>query len=153
MTTHPAERTLGLPLSADRPRVFLDSSVVKAYLEGVPPSARILDPKVLAAFRLAVNPIVIQEALSVAEALGQGGLLADLQSQVQILPVDLKRAESLLPSARELRDRLIHSNDILMLSSAMDCDILLTYDLTVGLVAGGELQVLTPEEFFRSNRL
>jgi hypothetical protein len=61
--------------------------------------------------------------------------------------VDLAKAEALLPHFRALRNRLAHSNDILILSSADECDFLVTRDKRLkSLVTAARPQVMTPEE-------
>jgi len=64
-----------------------------------------------------------------------------------VLPVDYAKAEALLPRVRALRNRLAHSNDILILSSASECDFLVTKDAVLKTLAtAGKPQIVTPEE-------
>ena len=61
--------------------------------------------------------------------------------------MDLEKAEAMLPRVRALRNRLAHTNDILILSSADECDFLVTRDTHLkNFVAAGKPQVVTPEE-------
>ena len=54
----------------------------------------------------------------------------------------------LLARAKAIRDRVVHSNDLLIASSANDSDYILTYDadLQSKLVTGNAIAV-TPEQF------
>lgn len=69
---------------------------------------------------------------------------------LKVLPVDFARAEALVPKARALRtlrNRLVHSNDILIVTSANDCDFLVTRETTLkNLVTTDNPEVITPEE-------
>jgi hypothetical protein len=70
-----------------------------------------------------------------------------IRDNLQVLPVDLAKAEALLPKVRGLRNPLVHSNDVLILSSAGECDFLVTNnELLKRLVTAGKPQVVTPEE-------
>ena len=76
--------------------------------------------------------------------------LERMLKQTDTLPIDMKAADTILPRAKELRDRALHSNDILVVSSAADCDYLITSDKFLGaLVIRDKPKVLTPEEFLR----
>lgn len=133
----------------DRPLAFLDTNVIVAYLEGKEPSARLFDDQVLHKVRLATNPIVLQEILTLAHVREDPEQLRQIRQRLEILPVNFERAESLLPHVTALRNRLAHSNDILIMSSAVTCDFLVTYDLAFrGAEVSGRPQILTPEEFF-----
>jgi predicted nuclease of predicted toxin-antitoxin system len=66
---------------------------------------------------------------------------------LRVLPVDFAKAEALLPRIRSLRNRVVNSNDILILSSADQCDFLVTSDADFkNLVTDEKPQVVTPEE-------
>jgi predicted nucleic acid-binding protein len=96
--------------------------------------------------RFAVNPIVLQELLLAADAADRPAF-ERIRDHLRVLPVDFAKAEALLPRVRALRNRLAHSNDILILSSAVECDFFVTRDaLLKALVTAGKPQVVTPEE-------
>lgn len=129
-----------------RPLVFLDTNVIVGYLRGEPTAARLFSAEAEGRIRFAVNPIVLQELLLAADAAGQPEF-ERIRDQLRVLPVDFARAEALLPRVRALRNRLSHSNDILILSSAVECDFLVTRDaLLKTLVTAEKPQVVTPEE-------
>ena len=59
----------------------------------------------------------------------------------------MAKAEALVPRAQALRNRMPHSNDLLILSSADECDFLVTSDVRLkDLVAADKPQIVTPEE-------
>ena len=67
-----------------------------------------------------------------------------------MLPIDIKTANTILPRAKELRNRALDSNDILVVSSAADCDYLITSDKFLGaLVTRDKPKILSPKEFLR----
>jgi hypothetical protein len=70
-----------------------------------------------------------------------------IRGHLRVLPLDFEKAEALLPRARVLRNHMTHSNDILILSSAGECDFLVTGDeVFKNLVTAEKPQIVTPEE-------
>jgi predicted nucleic acid-binding protein len=126
--------------------VFLDTSVIIGYLRGDPAAVQLFSAEADGRLRFAVNPIVLQELLLAADAAGRPEFERILD-RLHLLPVDFAKAEALVPRARTLRNRLTHSNDILIVSSAEGCDFLVTMDLLLkNLVAAEKPEVMTPEE-------
>lgn len=129
-----------------RPLVFLDTNVIVGYLHGEPSAVQLFSAEGEGRIRFAVNAIVFQELLLCAEAPGQPEL-ERIQDHFRLLPIDVTKAEALLPLVRGLRNRLVHSNDILIVSSAAECDFLVTRDaLLKSLVTAEKPRVVTPEE-------
>lgn len=129
-----------------RPLVFLDSNVVIDYLNGK--IDWLFGPAALERVRYAINPVVFQQTVLGADVAGHPDRLDAVRSRAEMLPVQFDRAQGLLPRARALRNRGMHSNDVLMFSSAADCDYLVTRHAMVGgLADGGKPVVLSPEEF------
>jgi predicted nucleic acid-binding protein len=129
-----------------RPLVFLDTNVIIGYLRGDPSTAKLFSAEATGQIRLAVNPIVLQELLLAADAAGRPEFQR-IRDHLRVLPVDFAKAEALLPRIRSLRDRVAHSNDILILSSADQCDFLVTSDADFkNLVTDEKSQVVTAEE-------
>ncbi len=138
-----AERTR---MHDPRPLAFLDTSVVVEYLNGK--IAWLFEPAALASVRYAINPIVLQETLLGANTAEHPERLDAVRARAEMLPVQFERAQGLLPRARELRARGLHSNDVLIFSSAADCDYLVTRDAMVGKLGNsGKPVVLSPDEF------
>jgi predicted nucleic acid-binding protein len=130
------------------PVAFLDTSVVIRMLKGEQPSASLLDDAVKTKARLAVNPVVLLQALALPEAVKNPALLNQLQEQLTVLPVDYSRSAEVLESNASLRQYLHHSNDVLILGNALDCDYLLTYDCNlVHAATDRRLNIVTPEQF------
>ena len=111
-----------------RPLVFLDTSVIIGFLRGNPPEAKLFSAEAAGRICFAVNPIVLQELLLAADAAGRPEF-EHIRDHLRVLPLDLVKAEALLPKVRALRNRIAHSNDILILSSADECDFLVTRDV------------------------
>lgn len=133
----------------DRTRslVFLDTSVIIGYLEGDPSTADLFSAEADGRVRFAVNPVVLQELLLASDIAGRPEF-ERIRGHLRVLPVDFAKAEALLPAVRALRNRLAHSNDILILSSADECDFLVTREVLLkNLVTGEKPKVVTPEEF------
>ena len=129
-----------------RPLVFLDANVIIGYLRGERSAALLFSAEAEGRVRFAVNPIVLQELLLAADAAGQPEF-ERIRDHFRVLPVDFSKAEALLPRVRLSGNRMAHPNDILILSSAGECDFLVTRDdLLKTLVTAGKPQVVTPEE-------
>jgi predicted nucleic acid-binding protein len=129
-----------------RPLVFLDTNVILTYLRGDPSAAKLFSAEAAGRIRFAVNPIVLQELLLAADAAGRPDL-EQIMDHLRVLPLDLAKAEALVPRVRALRNRLAHPNDILILSSADKCDFLVTRDVDFkDLTTDERPQVVTPEE-------
>jgi len=129
-----------------RPLVFLDASVIIGYVRGDPAAVQLFSAEAAGRIRVAVNGIVLQELL-LAGDIANRPEFEQIRDHLRVLPVDLAKAEALVPRARSLRNRLAHSNDILIVSSADECDFLVTSDLLLkGLVMAERPQVVTPEE-------
>ncbi|WP_413171349.1 type II toxin-antitoxin system VapC family toxin [Anabaena azotica] len=132
--------------SKNLPLVFLDTNVLAAYLRGESPSSNLFSQEMLKQVRLAINPVVLQELVFLAEAHKNPELLNELQEDVAVIPVNLEKAEEYLQYAANLRNRIAHSNDVLILSSAAECDYLVTYDKALRSLSTNKPQVVTPEQ-------
>jgi predicted nucleic acid-binding protein len=129
-----------------RPLVFLDTNVIIGFLRGDTAAAQLFSAEAKGRVRFAVNAIVLQELLLAADATGQPEF-ERIRDHLRVLPVDFEKAEALLPRVRALRNRLAHSNDILILSSAVECDFFVTRDAKLKMLVTAEKpQVVTPEE-------
>ncbi len=133
-------------VSRKRPLVFLDSSVILAYLQGDSSAAQLFSAEAQGRIRFAVNSIVLQELILTAD-LGRHPEFERIREHLRVLPINFSKAEALIPGIRNLRNRIVHSNDILILSSADECDFLVTNDRLLMSMAGNEKpRILTPEE-------
>src|SRR5437016_1766540 len=99
----PLER--GESTDRDRPLVFLDTNVIIGYLQGDPSAAQLFSAEADGRIRFAVNPIVLQELI-----LGHDAARPEfehIRDNLRVLPVNLAKAEALLPKVRDLRNRLV----------------------------------------------
>jgi predicted nucleic acid-binding protein len=131
----------------NRLTAFLDTSVLLAYLSGDEVVSKLFSNEVTSRVKFAVNPIVLQELFLSSEAHSHPELLRSIQEQLEILPLDPPRATKWVTRARELRNRIAHSNDLLILSSAAGCDYLVTDDIDFRALSPSEPKVVTPREF------
>ena len=66
---------------------------------------------------------------------------------LHILPLDLAKAEAMVPRVTALGNRSAHTNDILILSSVDECDFLVTRAQALkDMAISKKPQVVTPEE-------
>jgi predicted nucleic acid-binding protein len=130
----------GLPL------VFLDTNVIIGFIRGDPAATQLFSAEAAGRIQVAVNPIVLQELLLSVDGASRPEFEL-IRDHLRVLPIDLAKAEALLPQFRAMRNRLAHSNDLLILSSADECDFLVTSDVLLkSLVTAAKPQVVTPEE-------
>jgi predicted nucleic acid-binding protein len=130
----------------ERSLVFLDTNVILAYLQGDASAAELFEAEADGRICFAVNAIVLQELLLASDVAGWPEF-EHIREHLRILPLDFSKAEALLPSLRALRNQIVHSNDVLILSSAEQCDFLVTKDAHLKNVPAFEKpKVLTPEE-------
>jgi predicted nucleic acid-binding protein len=130
-------------------RVFLDTNVLLEYIRGKAELRQLFSAQVRERAAFAINGIVLQELLLARDNI-EGGL--DLTAVVPYLEVvgagvDLSSPDT-QAELRELRNRVMHANDVLILAGARSCDVLLTYDqdlLKIGETAAVRSE--TPEEF------
>ena len=139
------------------PLVFLDTQVILDYLRGKPAAVRLFDSEAANRLRLAINPIVAQELLLSADDAVRPAL-GKIVERMKMLPVDFAKVEKMVSEAARalqalpaesprLKKRLAHSNDFIILSSADECDFLVTYDDQLkDLAVGLRPEVVTPKE-------
>jgi len=136
--------------SNGKPLAFLDTNVLASYLRGESPSSQLFSSEISDRVHFAINPIVLQELLSLSEICKHPERLEEIQQEVSIVPLNLEKADEYLKQAANLRNRIAHSNDILILSSAADCDYLVTYDKALinvlNPLSHSRPKVVTPEQ-------
>jgi predicted nucleic acid-binding protein len=131
-------------------RVFLDTNVLLEYIKGKAELRQLFSEEVRQRAAFAINAIVLQELL-LARDKAEGGVI-DLTRVVPYLEVvgagvDLYSPQ-VVAELQQLRNHVVHANDVLILAGARSCDVLLTYDrelLDVGPAAAVRSE--TPEEF------
>jgi len=136
-------------MSPRKIRAFLDTNVLLEYIAGKAELKSLFSDEVRERAAFAVNAIVLQELLLAGND-STGGI--DLTRVIPYLEVigagvDLSSPET-QAELRELRNLVLHTNDVLILAGARSCDVLLTYDRK--LIEAGESSAVrseTPEEF------
>ena len=129
-------------------RVVLDTDVLIEYFRGKPQLRDLFSPRMRERVQFAVNPVVLQELLLLGGTAGDSVDLKILEETLEIIPSDLLSNPQALARIRSLRNRMAHANDLVILASAQNGDVLLTYN--TNLVSLGELsgvRVTTPEAF------
>lgn len=110
----------------------------------------LFDREILDRVCLAINAIVLQELLFLAEVRNHPEIVDRIQEKVTILDFDLVKLDQYWQNARDIRNILVHSNDVLILSSAANCDYLVTYDQKLkkasSYLYNSKPMVVTPEE-------
>jgi predicted nucleic acid-binding protein len=129
---------------------FLDSNVIVEFLRGRDPSTHLFAEDVRSRLQLVTNPIVLQELFALDEIRRQPELLDKLQSELTVLPVDFATSAQLLESVSTLRNRIAHSNDLLIFGSAANCDYFVTYDRDFSAIPSpGKPKVVTPAQLLQ----
>jgi predicted nucleic acid-binding protein len=128
------------------PLLFLDSNVIVEYLRGDPTATQLFSAEAKGRVQFAVNPIVLQELLLSGHAASRPEF-ERIRDLWKVLPVDYAKAQALIARVRALNYRIAHSNELLIVSSADECDYLVTKDPVLKtLVTREKPQVVTPEE-------
>ncbi len=131
-----------------RLKVFLDTNVLIEALRGNRAASALFTSKPEEAVSYVVDPVVIQELLLASASEENKTNLNDLIQHLQVLGAEVPLSPQLLESIQAMRNRLVHTNELLILGAARDCDVFLTYDndlRELGNVAG--VATKTPEEF------
>lgn len=135
-------------MSSRKIRAFLDTNVVLEYLRGKVELQSLFSEDVRQRAAFAINAIVLQELLLAGDR-AEGVDLTRVVPYLEVVGagVDLSSPE-VIAELQQLRNRLVHANDVLILAGARSCDVLLTYDRDL-LDAGPAAAVRseTPEEF------
>jgi len=133
----------------EKTTVFLDTNVVISYLMNRGAAAQIFDERISSHTRYVINPIVMQELLLIGDSTLRSkvaSMIDDNHIAIADLRPDL--SEVYINKARQLRNRLIHTNDLLILSSASQCDYFVTDDMGYQrLVQDERPNIITAEKF------
>jgi predicted nucleic acid-binding protein len=132
----------------ERLKVFVDTNVLVEALRGRRSVAALFTPKSEAAAAYVVNSVVVQELLLLSAATETKVRLDELLQHLDVLAIEAPLNPEVLANIRAMRNRVAHTNDLLILGAARDCDLLLTYDqdlLSLGDATG--VATSTPEDF------
>jgi predicted nucleic acid-binding protein len=126
-------------------RAFLDTNVLLEYFRGKAELQHLFSEEVRERAAFAVNGIVLQELLlSQVNDLD----LAAVETYVEIVALGVDPSSPELQAMlRDVRNRSLHVNDILILATARSYDVLLTYDRDLLQAGNAVLRSETPEEF------
>lgn len=135
-------------------KVFLDTNVIVSYFQGRRDVVDLFSMKVLEKVQYIINPIIYQEIILVMERIQKRDLkkidLTKIDNFVRVVQIDSSKIDVYLNKMREFRNLLVHTNDILILQTAiLECDYLLTLDndlLEIGEI--DSLKIVSPREFF-----
>lgn len=130
-------------------RAFLDTSVILQALKNDRIARTLFTPDVEERVTYYVDPVVLQEML-LASSTQETRLRADeLLQHLQVTNTEggtLRQDE--LHDIKKIRNRLVHANDLLILNTARDYDVLLTYDSALRAMGRAEgITTRTPEDF------
>lgn len=133
-------------------RAFLDTSIIIAYFRNREDTLRLFSSRVLVKVQYIINPIVYQETILLAKRIGDVDL-RKIDEFVDVVRMDKEQID--LRKIREFRNLMVHSNDILILQTAIssECEYLLTLDndlLEIKKI--GPLRILSPGEFLSTLR-
>jgi predicted nucleic acid-binding protein len=119
--------------------------VILQYIQGQPKLRLPFSPDVLKQARFAVSPVVLQELLLAGSSEDK---LEALTPHLEIIGPDLSTESSILARIRNVRNRSVHTNDVLILETAQRCDVLLTNDQELlRLGNDADIAAMTPEAF------
>lgn len=107
--------------------VFLDTNIILQVLHGS--LSRIFEDDARSRFTYAINSVVFQELLLSTAKQGSRSRFDELVRSVEILPINVERTRDMLDKLKKLRNRVVHSNDLLIAANASECDYFVTDDI------------------------
>ena len=107
--------------------MFLDTNIILQALSGRIRS--FFDDDARARFTYAINPVVLQELLLSVGKQDAQSRFDEFVMGVKVLPINAEKTKDLLSKLKEIRNRAVHSNDLLIASSASECDYFVTDDV------------------------
>ncbi|ENB2089717.1 hypothetical protein [Vibrio alginolyticus] len=129
---------------------LIDTSIFTSFFEGDRFVDELFKPDQLDKVSYAVSPIVLQELLLAGDPFASQEQLQELFKSFEVIPVDLFSSQDMIAKVRNLRNRIAHGNNFLLLSSALKCDYLISYDNELSdLASQFEIATLTPEAFIK----
>jgi predicted nucleic acid-binding protein len=136
---------------------FLDSNVVIAYLQGKEETKTLFSDRVLAKAQYLISPIVYQEVLLFSNLMEKrdlirtGATLDLIENLAKVVTIAEMKTKTDPKILRQLRNRMVHTNDIVILQAALNnCDYFLTFDRDLLRVKElVTLKIVTPVEFLR----
>lgn len=137
-----------------RIRVFLDSNVLASYFSGKPEAKRLFDRDVTKRVQYIISPLVLQELLLMSDELAKkenGEQINELLSKyLTVKELDEDTIKASVERIKELRNRLVHANDLLNIQvAATTSDFFVTKDKDLlSLKHVDSVEVITPEKFF-----
>jgi len=125
-------------------RAFLDTNVLLEYFDGKRELQHLFSEEVRERVEFVINGIVAQELL--LSGVNDEDLAAI--EHVEIVELGVVPTSPVLQAMlRDVRNRSLHVNDILILATARSYDVLLTYDRELREAGRAVLRSETPEEF------
>jgi predicted nucleic acid-binding protein len=131
-------------MATQKIRAFLDTDVLLEYFAGKAELQHLFSEEVRERAAFAINGIVAQELLF--SGVNDDDLAAIEHVEIVDLGVD-PSSPVLQAMLRDVSNRSLHVNDILILATARSYDVLLTYDRDLLQAGKAILRSETPEEF------
>jgi predicted nucleic acid-binding protein len=129
-------------------RIFLDTTIIISYFNKEVNVRKLFSKEVLEKVQYIINPIVYQE-IFLSDKIKNSIDFKKLNDNVNLVQIDTKEID--IKKISELRNNLVHTNDFLILQTAIfNSDYLLTLDQAmIGIGKINSLKVISPNEFFK----
>jgi predicted nucleic acid-binding protein len=133
-------------------KVFLDTSILFSYFRNEKDVMKLFSKEMLEKVQYIINPIVYQELILAGDRIKEKIEFKKIEDHVKMVQIDTSKMDIDHKRVREFRNRIVHTNDVLILQTAIsECDYLLTLDQFL-INIGKEiktLKVVSPNEFFK----
>ena len=146
-----------MPRQKIKKKVFLDTNVILCYLSGDPRCEGLFEKSARRDYQYVINSIVIQELLHATEFSRARGkinreVLNRFLSRLEVTKLGDEKEIRDLTTLNKLRNLIVHTNDLLNISSALkECDFFVTLDRDLlQLEVLGRTRLLSPSEFLSS---
>src|SRR5918999_918220 len=99
-----------------RMRVFLDTNVLASYFLGEPEAQRLFDRDIIKRVKYIISPLVLQELLLISDRLAKKESPEQinklLSKYLTVEELDEDTIKAAVERIRQLRNRLVHANDL-----------------------------------------
>jgi predicted nucleic acid-binding protein len=135
-------------MQESKTKVLLDTSVILQALRGNRIVGTLFTSELEIKVTYFVDPVVLQEILLASAAQEAGGDPDEVLRHLNVITSEAPLNREELHNIKQIRNRLVHANDWLILDTARDYDVLLTYDNDLHVLGRTEgVNTKTPEDF------
>lgn len=146
-----------MPDPARKSTAFLDTNTIASFLQHSGAAAHLFDDYITKRVQFAISPVILQELMilinSRLRTIDENEFTKFASNNnITIIQPKFSNNESIIKQLNVLRNISAHSNDVLIASSALECDYLVTEDVELRkLIEGRDRPIVaTPDQFIEA---